>query len=166
MRAGLFIVAVVAAGCGEGGMYGSPASGPAPAADAAAPEASAPDAPAPDGGTGSDAEADVVATGFDFVDGDVTVELGGELTWANEDGAAHPLVFSDGRRFDLPGGGSATVNFDEPGVFSYACAVHSNMTGTVTVLEADGTAPASAPSAGDADGSGSGSGGMSDDYSY
>jgi plastocyanin len=161
MRAGLFIVAVVAAGCGEGGMYGSPASDPAPAAEAAAP-----DAPAPDSGTGPAVEADVVATGFDFVDGDVTVELGGTLTWANEDGAAHPLVFSDGRRSDLPGGGSATVSFDEPGVFSYACAVHSNMTGTVTVLEADGSAPAPAPAASDTDGSGSGSGGMSDDYGY
>jgi hypothetical protein len=54
------------------------------------------------------------------------------------------------------------VSFDEPGVFTYACAVHSNMTGTVTVLEADGSAPA----ASDADGSGSGSDGMSGGYGY
>jgi plastocyanin len=161
-RAGLLIVAVLATGCGGGGMYGSSAADPMTATEASVPEAPEPDAPAPDAGMGSTVTADVVAEGFRFVDGDVTVELGGELTWANEDGAAHPLVFSDGRRFDLPGGGSTTVSFDEPGVFTYACAVHSNMTGTVTVLEADGSAPA----ASDADGSGSGSDGMSGGYGY
>jgi plastocyanin len=157
-------MAAVVVGCGEG-TYGTSAPDPAPAPEVSAPEAAAPDAPAPDEAAGPAVEADVAVEGFRFIDGDVTVEMGGELTWVNRDGAAHPLVFSDGRRFELPGGGSATVRFEESGVFSYACAVHPSMTGTVIVLGADGSAPA-ADDADAADGSGMDSGGTSPGYSY
>jgi len=155
--AGLMIIAVLAAGCGDGGSSGTSAADPAPA-----PEVVSPAAPAPDAGAGATVVADVVARGFQFIDGDVIVALGGELTWVNEDSAAHPLVFSDGRRFDLPGGGSTTVRFEESGVFSFACAIHSNMTGIVTVLQADG----SMPPADEAADAGSGSGRPADDYGY
>jgi plastocyanin len=163
-RAGFLIIAAIAAGC-AGAADDASTADPAPAPGVAAPETPAPETPAPDAGRGAAVEADVVAEGFEFIDGDVTVELGGELTWVNRDGSAHPLVFSDGRRFDLPGGGSAAVRFDESGLFSYACAVHPTMTGTVTVLGADGSAPAD-DDAGAADESGMDSGGTSPGYSY
>lgn len=104
-------------------------------------EAASPDNQTSEANTDDSIEADVLVRGFAFDPGDLTVEQGQEVTWVNEDATAHPLVFSDGRNAALRGGTSTTIVFDEAGVFSYFCAVHSGMIGSVTVLAADGSEP-------------------------
>ena len=81
--------------------------------------------------------AQVSVQGFAFRQDNVSVAVGGEVTWTNEDAPPHPLRFEDGRTFSLAGGDSVTVSFDEPGVFAYRCAVHQGMRGTVTVGASD-----------------------------
>lgn len=86
--------------------------------------------------------AEVIVRDFAFAPDTVTVEPGGGVTWVNQDDTAHPLVFEDGRRSELPAGATATLVFDEVGEFSYSCGIHASMTGTVTVIEPSGSAPA------------------------
>lgn len=122
---------------------------------AVAPEAAgtAPEAVGPQGdprGETSEAqsktsiEADVLVSGFAFIPGDLTVQQDQNVTWVNEDAVSHPLVFTDERTAALPGGTSTTIVFDEAGVFTYRCAIHTSMTGTVTVLAVDGSQPSEA----------------------
>jgi plastocyanin len=124
--------ALLLVGCSAGGTQ-TPAAQPEPAA--------AGEESPPDGGTGAAIDADVVVRNFLFVPGEVTIAQGQETTWENQDNTAHPLVFADGRRAELPGGSAATIIFDEAGVFTYGCGIHSSMTGTVTVLAADASVP-------------------------
>ena len=72
--------------------------------------------------------------------GAATVKAGDTLAWTNVDGVAHTITSgSRGRAsgdFDsgLVGpGGSFQVKFDQPGLFSYTCTLHSFMAGTVVV---------------------------------
>jgi hypothetical protein len=39
---------------------------------------------------------------------------------------------------DIAAGSSATITFDNPGTFTYHCAIHPNMTGTIVVQAAGG----------------------------
>lgn len=92
---------------------------------------------APNDAAAAPMTADVTVQSFAFRETTVTVAVGGEVTFTNKDVQAHPLRFDDGRMFDLAGGDTAVVTFDEPGVFAYRCAVHASMTGTVIAGETD-----------------------------
>jgi plastocyanin len=86
-----------------------------------------------DGGGGCDAN--VCLEGLAFAPEDVSVAVGETVTWANVDGTDH-TVTSDDDTFDsgtLPDGDTFEQTFDEAGAFTYHCAIHSSMTGTVTV---------------------------------
>lgn len=73
----------------------------------------------------------------------VTVKKGTTVVWTNEDPVGHNVV-SDS---DSPAGGppssapllakgeTFTFTFDTPGTFTYHCAPHPDMTGTVEVVE-------------------------------
>lgn len=91
-----------------------------------------------DQGTGDPVEqAEVRIVGFTFEPPDVSVLVGGTVTWTNEDTATH-TVTSDDQRFDSGGmapGDSYEHAFDTPGVFAYRCTIHPSMNGTVTVVE-------------------------------
>jgi plastocyanin len=85
------------------------------------------------GGAGpSDA---VAIDNFSFVPSELTVSVGDAVTWTNEQNVAH-TVTADGGEFDsgnLAQGAEFSQTFDTTGTFSYSCAIHPSMTGTVTV---------------------------------
>ena len=76
-----------------------------------------------------------------FIPADVTVDVGGEVTWTNDDTAAHTITSgtapsSPDGVFDsslvMPGT-EFSYKFEEAGTYTYYCAVHPWMEGTVTV---------------------------------
>ncbi len=64
----------------------------------------------------------------------LTVPLGTKVTWINKDQEEH-TVNGDNGLFggNLPGLGSYSHTFNEPGTFTYYCEPHPAMLGTVTV---------------------------------
>ena len=81
------------------------------------------------------------ATDECFIPADVTVDVGGEVTWTNDDTAAHTITSGapedgpDGT-FDsslvMPGT-TFSYQFEDAGEYPYFCVVHPWMMGTVTV---------------------------------
>lgn len=81
-----------------------------------------------------------------YVPYEVTIDVGGEVTWSNDDTAAHTVT--SGTPADGPdglfdsslfmAGSTFSVKFDgyEPGSYNYFCMVHPWMTGIVAVQEA------------------------------
>ncbi|NQV40477.1 MAG: hypothetical protein HQ505_08115 [Nitrosopumilus sp.] len=76
-----------------------------------------------------------------YIPFNVSVSAGEEITWSNDDSAAHtvtsgtPADGSDGN-FDsglFMAGGTFSVTLDESGEYSYYCMVHPWMTGNITV---------------------------------
>ncbi|MDQ3696123.1 MAG: cupredoxin domain-containing protein [Chloroflexota bacterium] len=67
------------------------------------------------------------------------------VTFVNQDGDDHTAT---GAGFDtgliLERGGSASVVFDTPGSFPFACLIHPEMTGEIRVRDETGTVPARA----------------------
>jgi plastocyanin len=80
----------------------------------------------------------------------LTIAAGGRVTFLNDDDREHTATATAGA-FDtgvLAEGGSAAESFPTAGTFAYLCAIHPEMTGTVTVRATVGTgppAPASTP---------------------
>lgn len=67
----------------------------------------------------------------------VVVQVGGKVTWKNEDTAPHTATADDGS-FDtgiIETGKIKSETFKEPGTFTYHCTVHPFMHGTVEVVE-------------------------------
>jgi plastocyanin len=82
-------------------------------------------------------EARVTIKGFAFDPAELTVTVGTTVTWTNEDAAAH-TISSDDKLWDsgrLSQGGTYSRVFDQTGSFSYHCAIHSSMAGTIIVVE-------------------------------
>jgi plastocyanin len=75
----------------------------------------------------------------------VTITVGETVTWMNTGSNPHNVRFTDRSAGDpqTPSSSPWSVmrTFDAPGVFSYYCEVHANMTGTVTVNAGGGTPP-------------------------
>ena len=77
-----------------------------------------------------------------FIPSTVTIDVGGEVIWENNDNAAHTSTAGspvDGPSdvFDsslIMAGSSFSHTFDEAGSFDYFCMVHPWMVGTVIVL--------------------------------
>ncbi len=70
-----------------------------------------------------------------FQPADIQVTVGTTVTWQNGDGVSH-TVTSDGGMFDsglLKDGDSFTFTFTAAGTFTYHCAVHPGMRGSVLV---------------------------------
>ena len=69
---------------------------------------------------------------------DVNIPLGYAVTWTNNDPTPHTVTSQDkAAKFDsgdLAQGQSFTHVFDKAGKFTYVCAHHPSMKGTVTVL--------------------------------
>jgi plastocyanin len=77
----------------------------------------------------------VTISGFAFGPASISVAAGSTVTWTNQDGTAHTVTADDGS-FDsgsLAPGATFSQTFDTPGTYTYHCAIHSSMTGTVTV---------------------------------
>ncbi|HMQ24476.1 MAG TPA: cupredoxin family copper-binding protein [Acidimicrobiales bacterium] len=88
----------------------------------------------------SDAPAEATAPvieNFTFEPDPISIEVGEEVTWTNNDGTAH-TVTADDDSFDsgnLDGGATFSQTFDEAGEFAYHCNIHPSMTGTVAVAD-------------------------------
>ena len=84
-----------------------------------------------------------------FLPYEVTVDVGGEVTWSNDDSAAHTVTAgsaADGPSgvFDsslFMAGTTFSYIFEEAGTFPYFCMVHPWMQGVVIVGEAMGEEP-------------------------
>lgn len=84
------------------------------------------------------AEAHVTIVDFAFSPADVTVEAGDTVVWTNTGAAPHTST-SDSGQADAWDSGTLTTGqqfsrtFATPGTFTYFCAIHPFMRGTVTV---------------------------------
>lgn len=132
MRSIRFVVALVvlasAVACGGG--YSSPTPSPSPTP-----------APAPGGppaGTASSVTIPVGASTLGrggFNPSDLTVAPGTTVTWMNTDSVAHTST-SDASGWNsgiVSPGGQFSFAFPTAGTFSYHCAIHPGMVGTVVV---------------------------------
>jgi plastocyanin len=127
---GLFIAASLAlAACGT-------SSTPAPAATAT-PPASAPASAAASSGGGAAGASAVTIQNFAFNPPALTVKVGTEVTWTNQDSTAHTVTFDTGGATSDNLAQSATYKqtFSTAGTLTYHCKIHSTMTGTVTVTQ-------------------------------
>lgn len=73
-----------------------------------------------------------------FTPQNVTVNVGQVLQWHNTGAIMHTVTFNSSNASCLTDpslNGSATwdVTFTQPGVYAYHCAIHEQMTGTITV---------------------------------
>src|SRR3989344_5873160 len=98
-------------------------------------------------GSGASQDAPCVADNSCFMPAEVTVDVGGEVTWSNDDTAAHTVTSGDlsadpdnvGADFDsslFMAGKTFSHKFDTAGEYPYFCMVHPWMVGTVIVQEA------------------------------
>jgi len=77
---------------------------------------------------------------FTFRPGAQDVKAGSDVTWTNQDDIGHTVTSGtpearDGRfQWPLAGkGATATVHFQEPGVYPYFCERHPSMRGEIRV---------------------------------
>ena len=83
----------------------------------------------------SAAEKVVTVQGSSFGPKAVTVALGDEVTWSNEDGFGHTSTRTGFPSWSVALGAndSGSRTFSQAGTYAYACAIHGFMTGTVKV---------------------------------
>jgi plastocyanin len=97
---------------------------------------SSPPAGATQGAASPVAAAKVAIRMFAFSPATVHVRVGGRITFTNFDSTAHTATADDGTSFDsgtLSQGQSRTITFAKAGTYTYHCAFHAFMTGTVVV---------------------------------
>jgi YVTN family beta-propeller protein len=73
---------------------------------------------------------------FAFAPPEISVPAGQSVTWSNDDGAPHGLMYKDGATGTdllLPGK-TFSRTFDKAGTYDYACSTHPYMVGKVVVL--------------------------------
>ena len=93
----------------------------------------------PSAGGDSPGAATVSAVDGAFSPAALDVAVGDTVTWVNDDDVAHSVAFEDdalGASDLLEEGDSYEVTLAEAGTFAYVCAVHPEMTGSVTVAAA------------------------------
>ncbi|WP_413809095.1 cupredoxin family copper-binding protein [Streptomyces sp. OE57] len=92
----------------------------------------------------------------------LTVHVGDTVQWTNSDEAPHTVTTTKGpKKFDsgtLNKGDSWSHTFTTPGTYEYYCAVHPDMTASITVLADDGGSGDGGTGGGGTGGGGTGSG--------
>lgn len=131
-----FGASLAIAACSGGGA--SPASSPAASAGpSAAPASQAassePSAASPAGGGAS--TLDVKIVNFAFEPEPVVAKVGETITWTNNDAAPHTVTLDDGSADsgNLAKGSTFDHAFDAAGTYTYHCAIHSQMKGTIEI---------------------------------
>ncbi len=96
---------------------------------------SAPAASAGASAAASEGASAVTIKDFAFHPSAVTVKVGSTITWTNQDSAGHTVTFDTGgvTSGTLATGATFSNTFATAGTFTYHCAIHSSMTGSVTV---------------------------------
>ncbi len=100
----------------------------------------------------------VTIQNFAFSPKTLTVAPGTTVRWTNKDSAAHTVTSDSGSTLasgDLSQGKSYTHTFSAAGTYTYHCAIHSFMHGTVVVSSTSGSASATATPTGAGAGMGS-----------
>jgi plastocyanin len=138
----LLLALGIAAGCGDEDEGGTATTTTTETATGAAPEEAgqtAPEAgrnaPAPSGEAVRAEKVEIVE--FTYDPDPVTIQVGGKVTWLNQDPAPHTATADDGS-FDtgtLEQGKLRSETFKEAGSFPYHCTIHPQMTGTIEVVE-------------------------------
>jgi plastocyanin len=102
---------------------------------------------------GDTAGAEVVIESFEFRPSDIGLEAGASVTWTNEDSILHTVTSGAAGEQGVPGvsgdvaptrdgrfdlrldgkGSNTTFSFEQPGTYTYFCAVHNGMSGIVRV---------------------------------
>jgi plastocyanin len=91
--------------------------------------------PAPSGEASKSEKVEIVE--FAYQPDPVVVQVGGKVTWQNEDTAPHTATADDGS-FDtgtIDKGKLGSATFKEAGTFPYFCEIHPTMHGSVEVVE-------------------------------
>jgi len=91
--------------------------------------------PAPSGAAAKSEKVQIVE--FAYEPEPVVVQVGGKVTWQNEDPAPHTATADDGS-FDtgtIEKGKLGSATFKEAGTFTYFCEIHPTMHGSVEVVE-------------------------------
>jgi plastocyanin len=73
---------------------------------------------------------------FEFRPGTIVIPAGTAVRWTNKDSVPHTVTSDTAGVFDsgvLQPGESYEFLFDIPGTYTYHCAIHPSMTGTVVV---------------------------------
>jgi plastocyanin len=94
-------------------------------------------APAPSGEAARAEKVEIVDFAYD--PDPVTVQVGGKVTWLNQDSAPHTATAEDDS-FDtgtLEEGKLKSETFKQAGTYAYICEIHPDMHGTVEVIEKD-----------------------------
>lgn len=85
------------------------------------------------------ATSSVTIENFAFSPANITVKKGTTVTWTNRDSTTHTVTETDGKdgpkSGNLANGKSYQFTFNTVGTFKYACSIHPDMVGTVTVTE-------------------------------
>jgi len=88
-----------------------------------------------DAGTPQSGNVNVSVADFSFTPSSLTITSGSTVTWKNDGNVTHTAT-ADGAEFDsgnLASGASFSHTFSTKGTFTYHCAIHASMTGTITV---------------------------------
>jgi plastocyanin len=94
-------------------------------------------APAPNGEAARAEKVEIVDFAYD--PDPVVVQVGGKVTWLNQDSAPHTATAEDDS-FDtgtLEEGKLKSETLEQAGTYAYICAIHPDMHGTVEVVEKD-----------------------------
>lgn len=140
------VVALAIAACGgsasptPGVTFHAPSAEPT-AAPTLAPTTAPTDAPTPAptvAATANPGGPTTAVTIFDngFTQANITIAVGTTVTWTNTGRRAHTVTSGDGSfgsDGSLASGATYAHTFDAAGSFGYICAIHSDMSGTITV---------------------------------
>lgn len=83
----------------------------------------------------SPGENEISVVDYIFAPGTITVTVGSEVSWIGNDVVFHTVTAEELFSTVLRPSGRFNFTFEEPGTFSYFCAIHPQMTGTVVVTE-------------------------------
>jgi plastocyanin len=82
-----------------------------------------------------------------FSPGSMDIEIGQSITFVNLDDDDHTATSVSWDTGTIEPGGSVTLTFDEAGSFPFACQIHPEMTGTITVGDQAQASPQASPEA-------------------
>ena len=129
--------ALAFAACSGGGASTAPSE--APVASEATPSEAPAESDATGGGAVCDVSTDtptqtVAIANFAFPAG-ITAGVGDVIGFQNDDSAAHTATLDDGAcaTGNISSGSVQSLVFNEPGDYPFHCAIHPNMTGTITI---------------------------------
>ncbi|MBA2275966.1 MAG: cupredoxin domain-containing protein [Chloroflexi bacterium] len=123
-------LALASVACGGSNATRAPSESVAPGSQA--PSSVAPGTDAPGAGT---TQVSVVDRAFNPAA--VNVSVGDEVVWTHAGDLPHTVTFADDGpdSGNMASGDTFPFTFEEAGEFSYVCAIHSDMQGTVNVSE-------------------------------